>query len=102
MQWSSKSIARLATALAKAQAELKNPEKTLTATIYPERRRGEEVGAGDAADDGGRTFHYASLASGLEIVRKTLSKHGIAAVQTSAIDDGAQQTIFFSNACASS
>jgi hypothetical protein len=40
MQWSSKSIARLAAALAKAQAELKNPEKTLTGTIYPERQRG--------------------------------------------------------------
>jgi hypothetical protein len=90
MQWSSKSIARLAAALAKAQAVLKNPEKTLTATIYPERRQGERAGARDAADDGGRTFNYASLASGLEIVRQTLSKHNIAAVQTTAIDDSAQ------------
>src|SRR5579864_2134443 len=70
MQWSSKSIARLAAALAKAQAELKNPEKTLTATIYPARRNGERAGASEAADEGGRTFNYASLASGLEIVRK--------------------------------
>jgi ERF superfamily protein len=88
MQWSSKSIARLAAALAKAQAELKNPEKTLTATIYPARRNGERAGASEAADEGGRTFNYASLASGLEIVRKTLSKHAIAAVQTTAIDEG--------------
>lgn len=90
MQWSSKSIARLAAALAKAQAEIKNPEKTLTATIFPERRNGGAAGASDAADDGGRTFNYASLASGLEIVRRTLSKHAIAAVQTTAIDDSAQ------------
>jgi len=91
MQWSSKSIARLAAALAKAQAALKNPEKTITATIYPERHDDKRAGVNTAADDdGGRTFHYASLASGLEIVRQTLSKHGIAAVQTTAIDDGAQ------------
>jgi ERF superfamily len=103
-QWSSKSIARLAAALAKAQAELKNPEKTLTATIHPVRRdpgasaraaglwKSRGAGDRDAAEiaDGGVTFHYASLASGLEIVRKTLSKHGIAAVQTTAIDEGAQ------------
>ena len=79
MQWSSKSIARLAGALAKAQAELVNPEKSLTATIYPE-------GTGKQ----GRSFNYASLASGLEIVRKTLSQHAIAAVQTTAIDEPTQ------------
>src|ERR1700739_1560655 len=90
MQVPSKSIARLAAALAKAQAELKNPEKTLTATIYPERRNTEHGSGSDAPDDRGRTFHYAALASGLELVRKTLSKHGIAAVQPSAIDEGAQ------------
>jgi hypothetical protein len=90
MQWSSKSIARLATALAKAQAELKNPEKTLTATILPDQRDPERADASDGVQEGVRTFQYASLASGLEIVRKTLSKHGIAAVQTSAIDEIAQ------------
>jgi len=90
MQWSSKSIARIAAALAKAQAELKNPEKTLTATIYPERRNRERTYGSQAAEQGGRTFHYASLASGLELVRKTLSSHGLAVVQTTAIDDGAQ------------
>src|SRR5579864_4331360 len=94
MQWSSKSIARLAAALAKAQAELKNPEKTLTATIYPPGRQQTQPsrrGADHDADNagGGRTFNYASLASGLEIVRTTLSKHNIAAVQTTAIEEGA-------------
>jgi hypothetical protein len=89
-QWSSKSIARLAAALAKAQAELKNPEKTLTATIYPQRRHGERASRTDTSEEGGRTFNYASLASGLEIVRITLSQHGIAVVQTTAIDETGQ------------
>jgi hypothetical protein len=90
-QWSSKSIGRLAAALAKAQAELKNPEKALTATIYPDRRSAEAAFVSDrGADNGGLTFSYASLASGLEIVRKTLSKYGIATVQTTAVDDNAQ------------
>ena len=35
-------------------------------------------------------FGYASLASGLEIVRKTLGQHEIATVQTTAIDEAAQ------------
>ena len=33
-----------------------------------------------------RTFRYASLASGLDIVRKTLGQHEIATVQTTAVD----------------
>jgi len=75
MQRSSESVAALAGALAKAQAELVNPEKSLIATIGSERRGEVE-----------RSFRYASLASGLDIVRKTLSKHEIAAIQTTAID----------------
>src|SRR6476660_8308113 len=75
MPRSSESVAALASALAKAQAELVNPEKSLTATI-----RGERVGQQE------RTFRYAPLSSGLEIVRKTLSQHQIAAIQTTAID----------------
>jgi hypothetical protein len=75
MHRSSETIAAIATALAKAQGELKNPEKTLTATIHSPFPREEP-----------RTFRYASLASGLEIVRKTLSQHEIATVQTTAID----------------
>ncbi len=78
MQRSSASIAALATALAKAQIELANPEKSLTGTI---EARGEEGGA--------RQFRYAPLSSGLEIVRKTLGQHEIATVQTTAIDQAA-------------
>src|ERR1700704_5032856 len=75
MHRSSESVAALASALAKAQAELVNPEKSLTATI-----KGVRAGEGD------RTFRYAPLSSGLEIVRKTLGQHQIAAIQTTAID----------------
>ena len=75
MQRSSPSIASLAAALAKAQAELVNPEKSLVGTI--------KSGAGEGAD---RAFRYAPLSSGLDIVRKTLGQHEIAMVQTTAID----------------
>jgi hypothetical protein len=75
MQRSSPSIAALATALAKAQTELANPEKSLTGTIEP------LDGEGSA-----RLFRYAPLSSGLEIVRKTLGQHEIATVQTTAVD----------------
>ena len=78
MHRSSPSIASLAAALAKAQAELVNPEKSLTATI-----RSDERGRAD------QTFRYASLSSGLDIVRKTLGQHEIATVQTTAIDQTA-------------
>ena len=78
MHRSSPSIASLAAALAKAQAELVNPEKSLTATIRSEGRSG-----------GDQTFRYASLSSGLDIVRKTLGQHEIATVQTTAIDQAA-------------
>jgi len=75
MQRSSESVGALASALAKAQAELVNPEKSLTATI-------RVAGPGE----GERTFRYAPLSSGLDIVRKTLGQHEIATVQTTAID----------------
>lgn len=75
MQRCSSSIAALATALAKAQIELTNPEKSLVGTID------SEGGRGDA-----RQFRYAPLSGGLEIVRKTLGQHEIATVQTTAID----------------
>jgi len=78
MQRSSPSIAALASALAKAQIELTNPEKSLIGTIEP--RRGE---------GGARQFRYAPLSSGLEIVRKTLGQYEIATVQTTAIDQAA-------------
>ena len=78
MQRASESIACLAAALAKAQAELTNPEKSLVATIRPN-------GPGEAE----RSFRYAPLSSGLDIVRKTLGQHEIATVQTTAIDQTA-------------
>ena len=78
MHRSSESIASLAGALAKAQAELTNPEKSLVATIRPQSR-------GDVE----RSFRYAPLASGLDIVRKTLGQHEIATIQTTAVDQAA-------------
>src|SRR5262252_2010262 len=75
---SSESVAALASALAKAQAELINPEKSLTATIRTGR-------PGECE----RSFRYAPLSSGLEIVRKTLGQHEIATLQTTAIDQAA-------------
>jgi hypothetical protein len=80
MHRSSETIGAIAAALAKAQGELANPEKSLTATI-----RSPFPGEGD------RTFRYASLASGLEIVRKTLGQHEIATVQSTAIDQATGQ-----------
>jgi hypothetical protein len=75
VQRSSESVAALASALAKAQAELVNPEKSLTATIMSDRPGERE-----------RSFRYAPLSSGLDIVRKTLGQHEIATMQTTAID----------------
>ncbi len=81
MQRSSPSIASLAAALAKAQIEHANPEKSLIGTI--------ESKPGRAGEGAKRVFRYASLAEGLEIVRKTLGQHEIATVQTTAIDNTA-------------
>jgi hypothetical protein len=78
MQRSSESIAAIAGALAKAQIELANPEKSLTATIRSPFPR-----------EGDRSFRYASLSSGLDLVRKSLGRHEIATVQTTSIDDAA-------------
>src|SRR5437870_7676054 len=78
MHRSSESIGAIAAALAKAQSELANPEKSLTATISIAGPRGGE-----------RTFRYAPLSSGLDIVRKRLGRHEIAAMQTTAIDNEA-------------
>ncbi len=69
MHRSSESIGTIAAALAKAQAELVNPEKSLVATIRSPFYR-----------EGGRTFRYAPLSSGLEIVRKGLSRYEIATI----------------------
>jgi ERF superfamily len=71
----SESIGNIAAALAKAQGELTNPEKSLTATVESPFPR-----------EATRSFRYASLASGLDIVRKCLGQHEIAALQTTSID----------------
>jgi len=78
MQRSSESIGTIAAALAKAQAQLVNPEKSLVGTIRSDQASGSE-----------RSFRYAPLSSGLDIVRKTLSQHEIATVQTTSIDEAA-------------
>jgi hypothetical protein len=78
MQRSSETIGAIAAALAKAQAQLVNPEKSLVGTIRSEQTSGSE-----------RLFRYAPLSSGLDIVRKTLSQHEIATVQTTSIDETA-------------
>jgi ERF superfamily len=78
VQCSSETIGTIAAALAKAQAELINPEKSLVATLRSDGPGGAE-----------RSFRYAPLSSGLEIVRKTMSQHEIATVQTTSIDEAA-------------
>ena len=76
MQHASHSVAAFAAALAKAQVELVNPERTASATL-PASRAGESE----------RTFRYAPLSSGLEIIRKSLGRHEIATLQTTEIDE---------------
>jgi hypothetical protein len=78
VQRSSETIGTIAAALAKAQAQLVNPEKSLVATIRSDEARATE-----------RSFRYAPLSTGLDIVRKTLSQHEIATVQTTSIDQSA-------------
>ncbi len=80
MQRCSDTIGAIAAALAKAQGELSNPEKALLATIHSPFPRGPD-----------RTFRYASLASGLDLVRKCLGAQEIATVQTTAIDQATGQ-----------
>src|SRR5450432_2230724 len=71
MQRASETIGAIAAALAKAQGELVNPEKSLTATIRAVHRYEPD-----------QTFRYAALSSGLDIVRKALGGNEIAIVQT--------------------
>jgi hypothetical protein len=78
MQRCSETIGAIAGALAKAQAEIANPEKSLTATIRSPFPRETD-----------RSFRYASLANGLDLVRKSLGRHEIATVQTTSIDAAA-------------
>jgi hypothetical protein len=75
MHRSSDTIATIAAALAKAQMELTNPEKSLVATVRSPFPR-----------EADRTFRYAPLSSGLDIIRKSLGRHEIAMIQATAID----------------
>src|SRR3712207_6721334 len=75
MHRSSESIGAIAGALAKAQCELSNPEKSLIAFL-------PSPSPGEAA----RTFRYAPLSSGLDLVRRSLGGQEIATVQTTKID----------------
>src|SRR5271169_962883 len=74
MHRSSESVAAIATALAKAQTDLSNPEKAMVGTVYNNR------------SDSLQSFRYASLACGLDIVRKALGGQQIAIAQTTDID----------------
>ena len=78
MQQSSGSIGSLAAALARAQVELINPEKSMVATIRPEGRGAAE-----------QIFRYAPLSDGLNIIRKTLGQHEIATLQSTLVDQTA-------------
>ena len=71
-------LARLPRPWPKPKPQLVNPEKSLVGTI-----RSDGPGAAE------RSFRYAPLSSGLDIVRKTLSQHEIATVQTTSIDETA-------------
>src|SRR6202043_4088228 len=75
MHRSSDTIGNISGALAKAQAELTNPEKSLVATIRTPFPR-----------EADRTFRYAPLSSGLDIIRKSLGRHEIATIQSTGID----------------
>jgi hypothetical protein len=74
MHRSSENVAAIATALAKAQTELSNPEKAMIGTIYNTRTNSQQ------------NFRYASLSSGLDIIRKVLGSQQIAIAQTTDID----------------
>src|ERR1700674_1646834 len=74
MHRSSENVAAIATALVKAQTELSNPEKAMIGTVY------------NARTDSQQSFRYASLSSGLDIIRKVLGSQQIAVTQTTDID----------------
>src|SRR3981081_3513121 len=75
MHRSSDAIGNISAALAKAHAELPDPEKSLVGTIRSPFPR-----------EADRTFRYAPLSSGLDIVRKSLGRHEIATIQSTEID----------------
>ena len=69
MHRSSESIGTIAAALAKAQLELTNPEKSLVGMVPGMTPKGD------------RRFRYAPLSTGLDLVRKILGRQEIATVQ---------------------
>jgi hypothetical protein len=75
MHRSSETIGNISGALAKAQAELTNPEKSLVGIIRSPFPR-----------EADRRFRYAPLSSGLDIIRKGLGRHEIATIQSTDID----------------
>src|SRR5262249_6140436 len=75
---SSETVAALASALAKAQAELINPEKSLTAILRTSRPGERE-----------RSFRYAPLSSGPNIVPKPRVQHETPTFQPPATDQSA-------------
>ena len=91
MQQSGSSIGALAAALAKAQIELINPEKSIKKTLHSDQNGGA-----------GQVFDYAPLSSGLEILRKTLGEHDIAILQATVVDEGAGLVNLTTTLCHSS
>src|SRR3954468_5938793 len=75
VQHASNEVGALAAALAKAQSEIKNPPKSMSALIGSPFPREDP-----------RAFRYAPLSAGLDIIRKCLGQHEIATVQATAID----------------
>ena len=89
MHRSSDTIGNISGALAKAQAELTNPEKSLVAIIRSPFPR-----------EADRTFRYAPLSSGLDIVRKSLGRHEIATIQSTEIDKEGRPPSPYDRSCA--
>ena len=75
MRRSSENVAAIATALAKAQIELANPAKSMLGSVYPGN-----------IHESPKSFRYAPLSGGLEIIRKALGGQQIAVTQTTEID----------------
>jgi hypothetical protein len=80
MHRSSETVGALASALAKAQVDLSNPLKSLTGYLEGQSPLRRDV-----------SFRYASLADGLDIVRKSLGKYEIALIQTTVINQERSQ-----------
>jgi hypothetical protein len=75
MRRSSENVAAIATALAKAQIELSNPAKSMLGSVYPGN-----------SHESPKSFRYAPLSGGLEIIRKALGGQQIAVTQSAEID----------------